>query len=482
MRGRLAIAASVLGAGLPFACGGDAFTAGSADGGKTIDGAVDGSSGGDSMTADAPAEGSTDAPADVPIQPDAIGSDGAVTSVTGTVVDQFLFPMPGIDVHCQGQHTTTAPDGTFTLAGITFPYIITAVAAVPGNHKHGYVFDTLYRKSPTLQLVNEQASPSETAGLSGSTGNFGPSATGIVFADFPALTPAAASPTITLALGASGYAGNLSWTGAASVSPTVYVLQWLDSNGLPGGYISYTSTALTLTGGGTASWNPAMNIGPTQAQLTATLDVASGYVPVETSLFFQPPGARVAAQVAMISKITSNIESFETPDIPGAAFTVCGLQAQPAPDGGATGAFGAACVAGLAKDATPTLAMPAGTTFVSPPTTAGIGTTFTFDPLPSGVYLIAFAPATGTSAGGDTIYVVTTSVQQKVPDLSLLGFNLPHGATYVAEVYGFAPFAGIDAATSPLGFDDYAVDFRLGKGPLTSGMLAHSQNAVITIQ
>src|ERR1019366_5208557 len=83
--GRVAIAACALGAAVPFACGGDAFTAGSADGGKTIDGSIDGAFGGDSMTADAPAEGSSDAPADSPIELDGFGVDGAVNTVMGPV-------------------------------------------------------------------------------------------------------------------------------------------------------------------------------------------------------------------------------------------------------------------------------------------------------------------------------------------------------------------------------------------------------------
>ena len=467
---------------MPFACGGDAFTAGSADGGTTIDGAGDGAGGGDSMTADAPGEGSSDAPADVPFQLDGFGVDGAVTTVTGAVVDQFLIPMPGIDVHAQGQKATTASDGSFTLTNITFPYVVTAVVPAPGNHKHGYVFDTLYRRSPTLQLAGEQAAPSESSNVSGTTGNDGPTAAGIVFADFPVATPATASPTISIATGATGYAGALSWTGASSVSPTFYVLQWLETNGLPNGYIAYSSQVVPLTGGNSATWDPIASLGPVQSQMTVGLNVSSGYVPVVVSAYFQPQGAHTAAPFASDSKITSNMTSFVTPDIAGATFTACGVQAQPSADGGSTGAFGIACMAGLAKDATPTLELPQGTTFVSPPTMAGIGTTFTFDPLPSGVYLLAFAPVTGTTATGDTLYVLTSSVQQKIPDLSALGFSVPHGATYVAEVVGFAPYVDIDAATSPAGFDDYAVDFRLSKGPLTSGMLAHSQAAVFTVQ
>lgn len=480
--GRVAIAACALGAAVPFACGGDAFTAGSADGGKTIDGSIDGAFGGDSMTADAPAEGSSDAPADSPIELDGFGVDGAVNTVMGTVVDQFLLPMPGIDVHAQMQHATTASDGTFTLTNITFPYTITAVVPAPGNHKHGYVFDTLYRRSPTLQLASEQAAPSESSNVSGTMGFFGNSAAGIVFADFPAATPAAANPTISIATGASGYAGPLSWTGASSASPTLYVLQWLETSGLPTGYLAFNSQVVPMTGGNSTTWDPIPSPGPLQSQMTVNLSVFSGYVPVAASVFLQPQGAHVAAPIAHVEKAVTTIESFVTPDISGATFTACGVQAQPTADGGTTGAFGVACKAGLAKDATPTLELPQGTTFVSPPATAGIGTTFTFDPLPMGVYLVAFSPVSGTVAAGDTLYVVTSAVQQKIPDLSALGFSLPHGATYVAEVYGFAPFVNIDAATSPAGFDDYAVDFRLGKGPLTNGSLAHSQLAVFTIQ
>jgi len=239
---------------------------------------------------------------------------------------------------------------------------------------------------------------------------------------------------------------------------------------------------VSLTGGSATMWNPGMSLGPGMGTLTANSSVSPGYVPVLASVFIQPPGAHVAAPIWKNTKVIGNSQSFSTPDIPSATFDACALQAETTPDGGSTGAFGAACATGLGKDATPTLVLPPGTTFTAPPSTAGIGTQFVYSPLASGVYLVAFTPVSGTTSAGDTIYVVTSDAQARIPDLTGIGFNLPHGATYVAVAFGFAPFGNIDAATGPSGFAEYAVDFRLDQGPLVDGQLARSQDAPFVVQ
>jgi len=129
--------------------------------------APDGSTveGGGDVTA---AEGSADARAEVtgdgPVQVDgmAVEASGGST-VEGTVVDGYLVPMGGIDVHIQGQKATTATDGTFTLTGITRPYSATVVVPQGAGRKHGYVFEGVSRLDPTLELAGEQF-PGDDAG------------------------------------------------------------------------------------------------------------------------------------------------------------------------------------------------------------------------------------------------------------------------------------------------------------------------------
>jgi hypothetical protein len=158
------------------------------------------------------------------------------------------------------------------------------------------------------------------------------------------------------------------------------------------------------------------------------------------------------------------------------------VQAPAGADAGPSSPYGAVCTPGLAPDATTTLTPPPATLLDAPPTTATIGTTFNYAALTNGVYLVAFVPAGNTVATGDSLYVVTAVNQVKVPDLSLLGFDLPSGATYAVEVLGFAPFATLDAAVTPTGFSTMATDLRLDQGPLVAGQLTSSGVATFSIQ
>ena len=470
----MALAACVAGAAGPFACGGNAFTAAGGDGGPTIEGSVEGA-------ADAPVEGAEGAPGDGSAMGDQAPPAEAGVPVHGTVVDQFLMPMAGVQVHSQTHAATTAPDGTFTLPSITIPYITTVVTTAAGGHKHGYVFSGVNRRDVTLQLAGEQAGVAQSTALSGHLAASGAAASGIVFADLPAATPAAASNTIPITLGASDYSGAISWTGSSGAAATLYALQWLTTNGAPNGYIAYGSAPESLMSGTGLIWPTPTSPGPGQGTMTVSLGVSMGYVAGEISVFFRPPTARIAAAITHDFKVLTNSDTVVTPDITGSTFVACGVQVPPGSDAGTNAVFGAACKMGLGKDDAPSLALPPPPTFVSPPTTAGIGTTFTWNSLPSAVYLVVFAPAGGTTSAGDTVFVLTTDSQQKVPDLSLLGFVVPSGTTYVAEVYALAPFPTMDSALGPGGFAEYLTDFALDQGPTVDGQLARSDFAPFAV-
>jgi len=163
-------------------------------------------------------------------------------------------------------------------------------------------------------------------------------------------------------------------------------------------------------------------------------------------------------------------------------FVACGVQAPEGSDGGAGQPFGAACETGLAANSHLTLALPPATTLVSPPSSATLGTSFNFEPLVNGVYFVAFSPAGATAGAADSLYVITTDSQVKVPDLSNLGFAFPSGATYGVEVYGFAPFASIDAALSPAGFSSIATALDLEQGAVASGQVASSGAVSFQVQ
>ncbi len=464
------------------ACGGNAFEAGSGDGGT-----VDGAPGGDSMTVDGRADATGDGPTNLDGSPgDGVApppADGGLT-VTGTVVDQYLLPMAGLAVHSQGQMATTAMDGTFTLADLATPYTVTVVTTPPGGHRHGYVFVDGTRKSPTYQLTADTAGQAQSTSASGHLAANAIGATGVVFADLPAANPAAISNSIAIASGASTYAGPLSWFGSPSVTATMYTLQWFAANGLPTSYIAYASQSEQLTAGTPLGWDTpqSFTIGA-QSTLTVSLGVSSGYAATALGLYARPQGAQIAAPIGSITTFATAAGAFVTPQITGMTFVACGVQAPLGTEAGADSAFGAACDVGLAADAKPTLALPVAPTLLSPPASATVGTVFAFQPISDGVYLVAFAPA--GNGPGDSLYVVTNVPQVKVPDLSGFGFQVPSGATYAVEVYAFAPFLGtmtIDSALSPTGFSSMATDLRLDRGPLAAGQVASSGVATFMVQ
>ena len=137
---------------------------------------------------------------------------------------------------------------------------------------------------------------------------------------------------------------------------------------------------------------------------------------------------------------------------------------------------------GLGKSDSPTLQPPPATTFVSPPSTAALGTVFTYAAMTGGVYFVAFAPAANAATTSDALFVVTAGTQAAIPDLSLLAFVFHPGDTFTAEVLGVAPFSGIDGALGPAGFSERLNDYHLDVGPSTSGSLAYSGSSPFTAQ
>jgi hypothetical protein len=474
---------------VPFACGGAAFQTGSADGGETMDASIEGATGDSMSSGDSTPDGlgPVDSPLDGVGPIDAPQGDGAPppveagTIINGVVVDKYGVPMAGVGVHAQLQVTTTASNGTFSLSGLAVPYDLNLVVGPTAAQKHGYVFKGVTRKDPTLQLVADQAAIAETATITGMLPTNALDSAGIVFADLPPGTPAAASNTIAVGVGAVSYSGDVSWFGGPTVSATLYVLQTLVVNGAPDGFIAYASTTMPLSGGAASVWDPPPSSSLGNATLTLGLGVSAGYAPAEAAVYLRPPGAQIAALLAHDVKNVTSSETFTTPVIPQATFVACGVQVPNGSDAGTNGAFGAACTSGLGGDASPTVTLPQATSFVSPPASAGIGTTFTFQALPGGVSFVAFGPP-GASTTGDSLYVITTASDVTIPDFSLLGVVVPPGQTYVAETYGFAPFATVDSATGPTGFDAYLVDLALEQGPVLTGQVAHGNPVTFTTQ
>jgi len=80
-------------------------------------------------------------------------------------------------------------------------------------------------------------------------------------------------------------------------------------------------------------------------------------------------------------------------------------------------------------------------------TGVNLNTDFSWSAFASGIHLAIFRPAAGVA--GPTYWVFTGGTTTKIPELSTFGLGLPGGgAGYVWYIYGFAPFASMDAFAS----------------------------------
>ena len=126
-------------------------------------------------------------------------------------------------------------------------------------------------------------------------------------------------------------------------------------------------------------------------------------------------GRRVAAPIQHGVKAGEVSATVVTPDITNATFAACGLQVLDTFDGGSNSPYGYTCTTGLGKSDSPTLQPPPATLFVSPPSTAGLGTVFSYAGIPGGVYLVAFAPTVSAASTSDVLFVVTNGTQVAIP-------------------------------------------------------------------
>jgi hypothetical protein len=403
--------------------------------------------------------------------------------LSGTVVDSLLAPLSGATVRISGASTTTNAMGQFTLSGVPTPYDAVILTTQSTGRKHGYVFGDLTRSDPTFQLTFDVSPAISAAMVTGmtATGTFDNPA-GIVFADLASPDLAAGSNYVVLAGGAQSFAANIGWIGPAPAQATLYDLQWLQpaDGGLPGTYIGFSQQMFSLSPGGSVNWAVSPSVGPTLTIMPVTVTTSSGYAVAEVALYLRPGGANVAAPIARDGSHQNSV-TFTTPEIPGATFAVCGVQA-PGGTTSATPPFGVDCQTNLLATQAAGLVPPPAPLLINPPTAAGPGTVFSWNPPSGGISLIAFEPTDSTAVTSPGLYVVTPAASAGLPDLGAFGLPLKSGTAYTAAVYSFAPFPHLDGAAGPSGFSSLATTVGLGRGPSAAGQLGFSGANLFTSQ
>jgi hypothetical protein len=400
----------------------------------------------------------------------------------GHVVDVFGRPVPGATVRSGlGNVTTTDAQGAFVLQGISPPYnVIVGHKSAKDGSPRGYAFEGLTRADPTLQLgledVGASAVSANLAGLLPVDEVSGQES--LVFVDLPAGAWPVATNTVEYMSSTTTFSMTATWEGPPQVSAETYLLQWgSDPTGLPSSYQVATGTMSTLSSGQTAAVTFGSPPVPQTGDISISIGVSAGYSVVDTGLFVRPSGAIIAADIVHTPMAVTTLA---VPGWSGATYVVCATQQPLGRDASASAPYGRACKTGLSPGSSSvTIAPTTATTLIVPPSTIGVGSEISWSPMSvAGVYAVILeAPAPNP-----TLLVVTAGTTLKVPDFSGVEASLPSGQSYTLTVIGLAPFASMDDAAGPSGYDGIVVAGQYDHGPASDGQLAFSGPVTVTAQ
>lgn len=376
-----------------------------------------------------------------------VGSDSETLTVAvrpvvelhGTVIGLNGRPAAGIDValHLDGRlPQTTGSDGVFDFATVPVPYGVTVYDA---SADHAVTYLGLTLEDPTLLMLGFTAGPVHQTVVAGSvTGGFGypePSngRTWVAFGseDTRVIRDADA------ATGAYDI-DPLPWFGPLQTEGWLHALQWrVGPDGLPTSYGGYDRKALTvqstvpLYGGQDVAVLPIA-----EGVLAGATRIPAGYVPFARTLAVQfDDGASivVAGQLGFPEALT-----YRTPRVGDGDMTLAAAAIGPA-DAGAY-----AVRPDLPDTASGVeLMLPVASTPSEPADGAsGVGgsTTFRWTSPVARPHLVRFQ-----SGGGPSVDVITDEASITLPSLDALGVSIPAGTGYTWRVFGFEPYADVDA-------------------------------------
>lgn len=387
----------------------------------------------------------------------------SVITVTGRVVD-FFDPVPNVNVLVDGKTTTTAADGTFSVAGVQRPYDVTL--SFSGN-SDVWIYQGLTRSDPTVQIFN--LGTQHQASVSASIGS-APYASNEVGAVFPGGS--------TLAYGGAGGStgsstigpGTVNWSATDPLQVTLYGIRAIvDGSGNPTSYTGYGSLAVSLHNADTLTGlSVPITSSVSTGALSGSLTAPSGYTLTDGRAIIRFGSASAGALVGLPLANATPSGSFSNTMLPVGTSISHGLAAQ-ATDGAGdySLAWGAVTIPSASANLTlPDVAMP--TAPASGATNVAPGTVLGWTTLAGSVYLAEMYPA---GSSGTRVYIVTTDTSTTLPDLSVISRALPTGAGYKFAVSTIGPFASMDAAAGQTGMLNTYLDFEIlfsggsGSGP-----------------
>lgn len=373
---------------------------------------------------------------------------GPVTiTVSGKVRDNDLQPVASAPVVITSgaftATTTSSANGDFSVVGVPTPYDATVVASAS---KRAAIYKGLTRPDPTLIFLGLTPPTTNSATISGTISGgagFPEPANHVTRVRFgsPETTNQATANTAT-----GTYTMGPSWNGPATTTGTLHALQWQrDAASLPTQYKGYGNKQnVALSNGGVfANQNIAMTP-VVNASLSGNVTVASGQTLVskEVLVVFD-----ANTRISLLRELTAPAGfTYTVPSIAGATLMLRAAVEK----AGANEVV--AIKIGLAANATNVnLTMPAGpelTLPVNAATNINNTTSFSWSSFSGGVHAASF----DGPAGQPDYVVFSAGTDTTIPNLSALGMGLPPATSYQWQVYGFAPFANIDAVAGPTGY------------------------------
>jgi hypothetical protein len=366
----------------------------------------------------------------------------APITVSGTLVNMNNLPMAGASVSIGAQNTLSASNGTFTIANVTPPYDLIAI-----SNKIGVVYQQLTLTNPTVVFFSVPSLPNSGTVKGSVSPATGLGVTGMV------TTAAWGSPETSISanydfnFSANPFSITPSWFGPASTTGNVHVIQEVvsSSTNFPTSYPGYgMAQGVVLTSAGVTT--PTINlvsISVGSISGTLTLPTASYTIPI--SLLNAEFSDGATALLGSSGTVAAGSFTFATPLGIDATMDIEALAEEPG-----TNSLSATMISGVAPTATGvqlSILAPSDPGLPSDSAT-GITTTteFTWTPFAGGINFITFVP---TNSANPTYYVVTSATSITIPNLSTQGLGLPTGGqAYRWQVYGFAPFANVNAFAS----------------------------------
>ncbi len=385
----------------------------------------------------------------------------SVITVQGRVID-FSGPIANANVLLDGKVTSTATDGTFTVADVHAPYDVTLSFA---GDSEVWVYEGLTRADPTVQVLWFPAGHQATVAGTIGTAPFQSNETGAMF-------PGGSELAFGGAGGSTGSStigpGTVQWSTTDPLHTTLYGIRAIvDGSGNPTSYTGYGSTDVTLHDGDalTGVTIPASSV--STGALSGSLTAPSGYTLADGRAVIRFGPASAGALLGLQLASVNPSGSFSNTMVPIATGISHGLAAT-ATDGAGDSTTAWDAVTAPNPSASlilPNVAMP--TAPASGATNVAPGATFSWTALTGSVYLLTLDPA----GPGTQLHIVTTDTSTTLPDLTAINRALPNSAGYSFWVQAVGPYASMDAVAGPAGMAGPLLElegiFGGGSGPIS---------------